>query len=77
MMNGWKHWFFIRRYVPMGSTSKTKHIAIALGPCLDDMYLILVVDFNVKLSQTEGRDCEEDLLVMLAVDGIEYMATHF
>ena len=63
-------------YVPPFSAADTNHIAMVIGHFLDVMDLILVGDLNVDLSQPEVRYIDKDLVVVLAVEGPVYMATH-
>ena len=41
------------------------------------MYPILIIDLNVYLSQPEGGERDKDLIVMLMVENLKYIANHF
>ena len=63
MAMGRKRWFVV--------------IGTALGHCPYGMGPILVGNLNVDLSQTEVRYLNKDPAVMLVLDGLNEMATHF
>ena len=65
---GRKSWFIVRCYVLPGSAAETYHIAKALCHCPDGLEPILVEDLNVNLPQTEGRESDKDLTVIMVVE---------
>ena len=67
---GRKRWLIVRCYVLPGSAAETEHIAKALCHCPDGLEPILVGDLNIKLSQTEGRESDKDLTVIMVVEEI-------
>ena len=68
---GQKRWLIFGCYVLPGSAAETEHIAKALCHCPDGLEQILVGDINVNLSQTEGRESDKDLTVIMVVEEIE------
>ena len=70
MVMGWKRCLVVRWYVLPVSASKTDNIATALGYTPDGVKMILVGDLNVNLYQPQVRDSDEDLAVMLVIEGM-------
>ena len=67
---GRKRCLIVRCYVLPGSAAETEHIAKALCHYPDGLERILVGDINVNLSQTEGRESDKDLTVIMVVEEI-------
>ena len=68
---GRKRWFIVRWYVLPCSAAENYHITKALWYCPDGLELILVGNLNVNLSQTEGRESDKYLTVIMVVEEIE------
>ena len=70
-MRGGERCFVVRCYVLQGSSSNTDHTATALGHYPDYVKPILVGYLNVNLYQTEGRDSDKALAVIMVVGWME------
>ena len=67
-MIGWKQWFLVGCYISLGGAADTDHITKELCHFPDGLGKILVGDTNVKISQSEGKESNEDLAVMMVVE---------
>ena len=71
MLMRWKRCFVVRCYVLPISAAKNEYIATALGHRPYGVKMILVGDISVNLSQPKVRDDNEDLMVMIVIEGME------
>ena len=64
-------------YLAPDDTSMIDSVVAALKERPRGAKLLVVGDFNAKLSETKGNQRREDIAAALPMEGLEYMLAHF